>query len=286
MAAQKFKLIFLFFLFFISSAAADENPVAENKKSDHPLFEWGLFLGHGKVADYPGSDEYRYVTLPAPYISYHGDIFQTDDQNGTRFRFIKDTNFDFDLSFGGSFPTETNNNQARSGMPNLDWTLEVGPRLIYYFYRNPEVGNIRLGLPVRSAFSTNFSNLKNIGYLFAPTFQIDKYNFFNDNIDLYFGITVNYIDKGEADYFYKIAPEYQTATRSAYEARAGFLNWETSLGARIEWDQKVIFVGAQYSDLSQSVNSPSYLQRTNQNVNYLVSIGWILFRSEEKANDY
>ncbi|MGZ6488216.1 MAG: MipA/OmpV family protein [Pseudobdellovibrio sp.] len=283
MASERIKLIFTLVLFFACSLRAAEE-ASNYKKYDHPLFEWGIFIAHGKLADYPGSDEYRYRTIPVPYISYHGDIFQTDDQDGTRVRFIKDPNFDFDLSFGGSFPTENNNDIARTGMPDLDWTLEVGPRLIYYFYRNSEVGNIRLGLPVRSAFSTNLSNLKGIGYVLAPTFQIDKYDFISKGVDLYFDFTMNFISKGEADYFYGIDRKYQTSLRPAYEAQSGFLNWETSLAAKIERDQNVLLFGVEYSDLSQSANRGSYLQRTNQNISYFVGLGRILFRSEEKAD--
>lgn len=289
MATKIFKLTILlivFNLFIPPKALSSESANSTATAYSHPLFEWGFLVGHGMLADYPASNEYRYLTIPTPYLSYHGEIFETDEQEGTRFRIIRNPNFDFDLSFGGSFPTETDGNQARQGMPPLDWTLEIGPRLLYYLYKKPQYASIRLGLPLRTSFSTNFNTTKNIGYLFTPSLQIDRFNFLIEGLDLYFDLTFNYLSEGEADYFYEIQPQYQTTERSSYNAKAGFLNWQTSLGTQIEWDQKILILGVQYSDLSNSVNKDSFLHKSDQNWSYLIGFGWILYSSEEKAVRY
>ncbi len=250
---------------------------------DKPLFEGGFFFGHGGLADYPASDEYRYRTLPFPYVVYNGDFFRSDDENGTRLTFIKDQNFDLDLSFGGSFPTETDNNNARAGMPNLDWTIEFGPRLLYYFYRDSNVGNIRVGVPFRMAVSTDFQRTKEVGYIFAPTFQIDRYKFLSDNLNIYFTLTLNYLSEGEADYFYQIEPLYETPERNSYDAKSGLLGYDASFSAKYEWNQKLFLIGAKYSDFSASANKGSYLHRTDSSWSYFVGLGLVLFESEEKA---
>ena len=137
-------------------------------------------------------------------MHYHGDLLRADDENGTRFRFINDEKFDLDLSFGGSFPTDTGNNDARAGMPNLDWTAEIGPRLIYYIYRNPEVAQLRIGIPVRSSFATDFLKWYGVGYVFAPTIQLDKYNFLTEKLDLFLHYTAHFTSEGVADFFYRV----------------------------------------------------------------------------------
>ena len=257
-----------------------------NAESDYPekaLFDFGAMIGHGSLADYPASDEYRYFTVPFPYVSYRGELLQSDDQDGTRFRLIDGDNLHFDISFGGSFPTDPKKNLARKDMPALDWTLEIGPRLLYYLYRSKEFGKIRLGIPLRSSFSTDFVTTKQVGYLFAPTLQIDKYNFLMNNMTLYFTATVNYLNEGLADYFYEIDGAYQTPERNAYNAKSGYLGWESYVATKHEANGKIVLFGLRYSDFNGSVNSDSYLHRTDSNWSYFIGLGWLLFESEQRV---
>ena len=247
------------------------------------LFEWGFLLGHGSIADYPASDEYKYITLPAPYISYRGELLQSDDEDGTRFKLVSTENLNFDLSFGGSFPTDPEKNQARKGMPALDWTLELGPRILYYLHRSRDFGKVRIGLPLRSSFSTDFQRIKQVGYLFAPTFQVDKYKFPTKDMTLYFSATINYLNEGLADYFYEIDPVYQTAERAAYDAKGGYLGWESSLATKYEADGKIFLLGLRYTNFHGSENNTSFLHRTDTGWNYFVGFGWVLFESEQRA---
>ena len=252
---------------------------------EKPLFQWGAMVGHGMLAAYPASDQYRYLTLPFPYVSYQGDIFLTDDEDGTRFRLIRNENFDFDLSFGGSFTTSGEHINARQGMPNLDWTFELGPRLLYYFYKNPRVGNIRVGIPVRASFATDFTFIRHVGYLFCPTFQIDKYNFLTDKLDLFFMLTMNSFDRGEADFFFGVDPKYQTPERPAYEAQGGYFDWEASLSAKYQWSNKMFLVGAQYADHSGAKNDTSPLFRSRINQSYFVGFGWVFGKIDSLSAD-
>lgn len=257
-------------------------PLAE-ESDPPPLFEYGLFVGSVYLADYPAADQSRLRTIPAPLIRYHGDLFRADDENGTRFRFINKKDFDFDLSFGGSFPTETGNNSARIGMPNLDFTGEIGPRLTYYFYRNKNIGQIRIGLPLRGTFATNFKKWYGVGYVFAPIFQAYKFNFLVENLDLFFSHTLNYLDEGQADYFYQISSQYQSSERPTYDAHAGFLGSSTSVALKYQWENKIILLATSYSDYSESVNTSSYLHRQNINWTNFIGFGWIFSESEARG---
>lgn len=250
------------------------------------LFEWGLIGASGTTSDYPASDQSRTRSLALPFLIYRGEYLKSDDQNGTRLKLFNADRFDIDLSFGGSFPTDANSNEARRGMPALDWTLEIGPRLLYYFYKNPEVASVRLGLPVRSSFSTNFSNdFRNIGYTFAPTFQIDLYHVFTRGLDFYLIANYNSLSEGQADYFYQIEPQYQTAERSAYDARAGYLSYDISFSGKYEWDKVVFVMGTRYADYTQSVNRTGFLHRRNIEWNCFIALGWLFYESEERGVD-
>ena len=248
-----------------------------------PLYEMGVFLGTAVLPDYPAAGQSRQRTIPLPLVHYHGDLLRADDENGTRFRFINDEKFDLDLSFGGSFPTDTGNNDARAGMPNLDWTAEIGPRLIYYIYRNPEVAQLRIGIPVRSSFATDFLKWYGVGYVFAPTIQLDKYNFLTEKLDLFLHYTAHFTSEGVADFFYRVDPQFQNSERIAYEGNAGFLSHEVSLALKYRFTNKNLIIGTQYSDFSQSANTQSYLHRSNTNWSYVLAFAWILHESSPRG---
>lgn len=280
------KLFLILILQSLNVSAQEESSYSKLQTKQIPLFEYGFFIGGLSMADYPASDEVRFRSLPLPVIRYHGHLFRSDEQDGTRFRLINNYHIDFDLSFGGSFPTDTGNNQARLGMPELDWTGEIGPRLLYYFYRNKSDAQIRLGLPVRTSFSTDFIRSKSVGYIVAPTFQIDKYNFLVESLSLYFNITWTFIDKNQARYFYQIDPIYSNSTRAAYDAKAGHLSYDLDLAFKYRWNKKTLLLATRYTDFSGSANNQSYLHRTSVNWSTFIGFSWILGESEETVDVY
>lgn len=268
-----------FFLFFLFSA----NLFAKDRSTEPALFEAGIFGGTALIPDYPASDQSRNRSVVLPIIYYSGDIFRSDEDDGTRFRFINSANFDLDLSFGGSFSTESENNYARQGMPALDWTLEIGPRLLYYFFKDKNIGQVRVGLPFRTVVGTNFTKWYSVGNLVSPTLQIDKYNFLANDLDFYFIYNFTYADEGEADYFYQIEPIYSNAERLAFDAKSGFWGYDVSLALKYNFNKFKLIWGSRYSDYSGSANSQSYLHRSNINWSHFFGVTWLLYESEIKG---
>jgi MipA family protein len=274
---------FLLIFFFLLAPELYSSELIVNPKA---LYEVGLLGASGNVSDYPASDQSRTRTLVLPFLIYRGELFRSDEQNGTRLKLLNAERLDLDLSFGGSFPTDADSNEARRGMPALDWTLELGPRLLYYFYKNPHTATVRIGLPLRSTSATNFSNkFKVIGYTLAPTFQVDLYNVIFEKFDLFFIANLNYLNEGQANYFYQVESQYQTPERSTYDAQAGYLSYDLALSAKYEWSKKIVFVGARYADYTESVNRTSSLHRQNIEWNFFVGLGWLFFESDERGVD-
>ncbi len=276
MAQNKVIAPFLIILFLHLSALASEVPSL-------PLYELGMFLGTALIPDYPAAGQSRNRTIPLPLVRYNGDLLRADDEGGTRFRFINVEKFDLDLSISGSFPTDTGNNEARAGMPNLDWTAEIGPRIIYYIYRNPTDSQLRIGIPVRTNFATNFVKWYGVGYVFAPIVQYDKYNFLTENLDLFIHYTAHFITEGVADFFYRVDPQFETVQRPAYKGQPGFLSHEYSLAFKYRFNNKNLIVGTQYSDFSQSANTGSSLHRSNVNWSYVLAFNWVLHESAARG---
>lgn len=133
------------------------------------LWEIGVAGVSGYFPDYPAADRTSFHFLPAPSIHYRGKTFRIDEKDGARARLINDPNFNLDISIAGSFPASSSN-PARAGMPNLDYSAEIGPRAVYFFYNEKDYGRFGFNVPVRQVFATNFANLYQVGFVSEPTF--------------------------------------------------------------------------------------------------------------------
>ncbi len=55
------------------------------------------------------------------------------DRNGPRGILFDTKRLQLDLSLNASIAVESDDNEARRGMPEIDATLEIGPVLKYYY---------------------------------------------------------------------------------------------------------------------------------------------------------
>jgi outer membrane scaffolding protein for murein synthesis (MipA/OmpV family) len=190
---------------------------------DKPLWEAGLGVAVIDFPDYRGADERQTFVLPLPYFIYRGDVIQAD-RDGARGRFFRNDRLDLSLSFNGSIPVDSSDNEARRGMPDLDPTLEIGPKLEIKLLRDKERSvNIGLVLPVRTVIATDFSHTKNVGWAFEPRVDFD----FRDtwlgegwNVGLDAGPLFG--DKRYHNYFHGVPAQFATAQRPAFVADGGY----------------------------------------------------------------
>jgi outer membrane scaffolding protein for murein synthesis (MipA/OmpV family) len=122
-----------------------------------PLWEAGLVGIAGRLPDYRGSDEYTLYTFPLPYVIYRGEILEAD-RDGVRGLFFKGRRIETDISLSGN-PPVNNGNKARSGMPELNPLLEMGPVIKYFFYRGERSSGLDLEATVRGVISVDKHNL-------------------------------------------------------------------------------------------------------------------------------
>jgi len=141
-----------------------QNAICEEK----PLWEVGAGLAFLHMPDYRGSDEKRFLLLPYPYLVYRGDILKVERERISG-RIFKTDRLLLDFSLFGNVPVDSSKNTARSGMPDLDPTFEIGPSLNITLLKNRQDHyKLSLALPVRAVFSTNLSSLRHEGWVFSP----------------------------------------------------------------------------------------------------------------------
>jgi outer membrane protein len=254
-----------------------------------PLWEFGVGGGAGEVANYPASSERNFIALAAPYLVYRGDIFRLGGGGGIRAVVVEESDFEVDLSFGGAFSADSEDNSARDGMPELDFLFEVGPQFIYKVkdYSFDGGGNARLNarLQTRAVFSTDFGRLDQRGYVIEPTLSYQQRGVLFDKTSFNISFSASYASEKLHDYFYQVSPNFATDARDEFDAKGGYLGSEVSLGFSfpIAKNARGFFGGsAQFHKGAANEDSPLY----EDDVTFSVAAGfvWRLYESDTKAS--
>jgi outer membrane protein len=196
------------------NAAAAETETAEKK------WELGVGLASLTLADYRGSKEYSTYALPIPYIVYRGKYIKAD-RRGVRGEIIQSDRVNLDISLNASLINNTEENDLRHGMPELDPTFEVGPALNLRLSGHSLDDGWSAYMPARAviAFNTDKSSMTYIGWLLHP--QLIYRNPLPEQWQVNYSFGLFYGDRDYHDYYYSVAPRYATADRPAYRATAG-----------------------------------------------------------------
>ena len=116
---------------------------------EEPLYEFGLGVGAIAFDDYRGSDTAHAYPLPLPYILYNGTFLKAN-RDGIRGTLLDQDRFEFNLSFDATTPVRSD--RARSGMPDLKSTVELGPSFDLHLMRSDDARvKLDLRMPLRAA---------------------------------------------------------------------------------------------------------------------------------------
>lgn len=261
----------------------------EDPDEKQPLWEAGLGGGMIESPNYPASAERNLVSLVLPYVIYRGDIFRLGGQGGARAVFLENENLELDLSFGGAFAADSDDDTAREGMPELDYLVEVGPQLIYKIrdFSFNGGGNSRLNarLQARAVFSTDFGGFDARGFVFEPTLTYQQRGVFLPDTGFRLALSATWATEKLHDYFYQVAPEYQTSFRPAYNAKGGYLGAELSAGLAFPVVKNVrgfVSTSVQFNTDSANEDSPLY----EKDITYSIGVGfvWRAYKSDAKAS--
>jgi len=196
-----------------------------------PLWEFGLGIGAVVFNDYRGASSVHGYPVPVPYFIYRGNILRAD-RDGLHGRLLNQRYLEFDISLNATAPVFSRSSAARSGMPNLDPTLEFGPSLQWHLWRaDDERLRLDVRTPVRNAF-TLASPPRSIGWVFAPNLSLD-YRPSGPAAGWNLGALAGplYAQRRYHEYFYAVAPQYATPTRPAYEPPGGYSGAQLLLAA-------------------------------------------------------
>jgi outer membrane scaffolding protein for murein synthesis (MipA/OmpV family) len=263
--------------------AGPETAAASGKK---PLWEVGVAGGGGYLPDYPAAGEGRFKGLGVPYLIYRGEFIRAGDKGIIRGRLLKSDRIDFDISFDGSFSADSDDNEARRGMPDLDYLGELGPRLQITLAKAARDAKIDLELPLRAVFSTDFSSVDHRGYVFNPALAYQHENFLTDGLRAKLSLNATFADEELMDYFYGVKPAFATARRPVYSAKEGYLGTEVALRLVKRLSRRINMFGrAGMSFHHGASNEDSPLFRDTVTYSAGIGITWSFWQSERTVDD-
>lgn len=266
---KSFRVLFLFLSLAFSSAlfAAEEE--------EKPLWEYGVGAGYVHFPQYPSSDQTSNFFLPFPTFQYRGKVLRADDREGARAYLFKDPVWSLEMAGGFNPALESEKNDARRGMDDLPWMIELGPQLVAKLHPSLE-----LKVAVFQAISTDFQMTKANGEI-LQTQVVYRWNG-----ERTFGRLIYETNTGSKKFlttYFEVPEDKVTAQRPAFQAREGFLDHEISYFQSFTSGKAAFYVGGSIADFSSSVNRSSPLHKSDVNVAYIVGMTYKLGESKRAS---
>lgn len=268
-----------------SAASAQSSLVLEAQPGESkPLWEVGAFLGAAHVPDYPAASQGQFRALPFPYVIYRGDILKVGDGGLVRAEADLSERLELDVGLSGSFDSDSEDNEARRGMPDLDLLLEAGPALTYHLLDKRSPLQVDLSIEARAVISAEFVDFGYEGISINPKVTIRQTDVGGTGIGLYFSGGPVWGFDGVNEYFYGVEPQFATAERPAYEAEEGYVGSRMNLGASYQISDRLRgFVGTQVGYFGGSANEDSPLFRDKWTLGIGGGLTWSFWQSDAKV---
>ena len=237
------------------------------------------------MPDYRGSDESQTYVLPFPYVIYRGDRLRVDRQ-GVRGVLFESERFEFDLSLNATPPVDSDENRARQGMPHLDPTIEIGPRLnVKLVQDRAREWALNFRMPLRAVIATDLSRVEGAGYTAYPHLTLDMR-------PLLFGVKWNlglqagplYATRRYHEYFYGVEPQFATPERPAYEARGGYSGTLALASITRRFPKFWVGAFARYDTLKGASFEDSPLLRRDYAVMAGIAVAWVFMESQKRVD--
>ncbi|MGH8641779.1 MAG: MipA/OmpV family protein [Burkholderiales bacterium] len=249
-----------------------------------PLWEAGAGAAVVSLPDYRGADQGRAWLLPFPYLVYRGEFLKADERR-VRGLFFKTERMELDASVNAQPPVDSSKNDARSGLPDLDPLVELGPSLNLSLHRSAaRRTEVELRLPVRAALATDFSYVDFAGWVFQPNINVDVRDPFGQagwKLGMLSGVM--FADRRYNRYYYAVDPGFSTPSRPAYNPAGGYAGTQLIVALNKRFPGFWIGGFARWDTLNGAVFEESPLVRTRQYFAAGFAVAWILGESKTKV---
>ena len=240
-----------------------------------PKVELGIGIFTLSYPDYLGSKSTQLLTAPFPHVRYRGELL-TIDENGINGKLFGVNGLRLDLSVSGSLPANSEDSRAREDMPDLDFTGEIGPKLVYNIYEHG-VALLEFEFPLRTVLSTDLSSIKYRGIVSTPQL---KYSLKYSEFEWTLRSGLMFADERYHNYFYGVSEEYVTPTRAQYKASGGYSGFRNRIGMTYQKENWWAGAFVSYFSLDNAVFNVSPLVETQSAVYMGASVAYIFYTQD------
>jgi len=271
-------LKFLIFLFILSLPAR-----GEEIKKPLPLWEVGLGLLPFRADHYRGSPQHKWYSFPFPAFIVRGK--NVEAENGYIRKHIAriSTNVVLDLSFNLGLNVNSDADDLRKNMRDLDPTFEIGPILRYYWWKSKDENHfLNLEMPFRAVYATDLTYIEHVGY-----YSIPYLNLLSKGTDSTWGwgseisIGPQYGSSGFHNRFYAVDTQDTTAERNYYHSRRGYSGVQLVATVNKRIGDFVILPFIRYDFLDGAVYNDSPLYKNAHYTFFGVGIVWYFSHSKD-----
>lgn len=258
-------------------------PTVQAAEKERPLWEIGVGVGAFTFPSYRGSDQTNNFMIPVPLFTYHGDFFKAD-RHGIRGSFFDSDRVDLTVSLALSPPGNSEDIVARTGMPDIESTFEIGPQMDITLWRSENRARfVKILMPLRAAFTVEGSP-RDVGWVFHPKFNMDITDIPGMpewNLGMLAGPVFG--DKRQNAYYYTVKPEYATMARPAYEAGSGYAGMQYLISMSKRFPRFWVGAFARYDNLSGATFEDSPLVRQKDYFAGGIAVTWVIGESATRV---
>lgn len=246
-----------------------------------PEWELGVALGTVSLPYYRGASDGRQKTLPLPLAIVRKDALKAGANS--RWGLFGSQRLGWDVSFGGNLPVPTGGDGAtRVGMPRLDATLELGPRLgvrLWRYQRHQMV----FALPLRLMTSVSFSRIATQGWGLSPFVSYDYQRKGRNAWKLEALMGPLYGSAGVHQYYYGVDQTHATDKRVFFKANQGYGGSRVTVYVQKSLKRLWVSAFARLDILAGASFEKSPLME--KEVTWLGGfvIGWVIIKSPNKV---
>lgn len=269
-------------------AFAQESDETVASEADEPaLWEFRLAAFGRRAPAYPGSQESDTTILPIPVPVYRGSFLRFGENldQVARGEIVETERVRIGLDLDFTFGEHSEDIAVRTGMPDLDFLLELGPEVeVRLDGLSPERGAFFLALQLRAAVSFDGLDPSSRGILMNPEFEYRRDGLFGGDNLLSLRFKPTWASENYMDYYYEVAPQFVIPGRPEYDATSGYLGSRFTAALTREINERLTFgVSASYYLYNGAANEASPLFRRDSGRSLQAALVWTLAESERRA---